>query len=84
MTTEQRSAMRDHFSDFDLDSTEFNDDYDEVLAELLEKCPVAHSKVGRGYYVVNRQEDVRRVAQDVHQCRRDVSESSGRYASCAS
>ncbi len=64
MTTEQRDAMRDHFSDFDLDSPEFNDDYDDVLTELLEKCPVAHSKVGRGYYVVNRQEDVRRVAQD--------------------
>lgn len=64
MTTLHGSGGRDHFNDFDLDSPEFNSDYDIVLTELLDRCPVAQSKVGRGYYVVNRQEDVRRVAQD--------------------
>lgn len=55
---------RDHFREFDLDSPEFNEHYDEVNQALLEKCPVAHSEVGIGYYVVSRQADVRRVAQD--------------------
>jgi cytochrome P450 len=54
---------RDHFNDFDMDSPEFNEEYEQVLEELP-KCPVAHSKVGRGYHVVNRQEDVRTIAQD--------------------
>jgi cytochrome P450 len=55
---------RDHFRDFDLDSAEYNEHYDEVNQALLEGCPVARSEVGIGYYVVSRQADVRRVAQD--------------------
>jgi cytochrome P450 len=61
---EDISSTRDHFTDFDMDSPEFNEQYDQVLDDMLERCPVAHSTVGRGYYVVNRQADVRRVAQD--------------------
>jgi cytochrome P450 len=61
---EDISSTRDHFADFDMDSPEFNEQYDQVLDDMLERCPVAHSTVGRGYYVVNRQADVRRVAQD--------------------
>ncbi|HVE25394.1 MAG TPA: cytochrome P450 [Sporichthya sp.] len=55
---------RDHFSDFDLDSPEFNENYDEVLDTLLEKCPVAHSKAFGGYWFVSRAEDFRRCASD--------------------
>ena len=55
---------RDHFNDFDLDSPEFRDHYDDVLDELLDKCPVAHSNAFGGYWMVSRAEDVRRCAQD--------------------
>jgi cytochrome P450 len=55
---------RDHFNDFDLDSPEFRDHYDEVLDELLDKCPVAHSKESGGYWIVSRADDVRRCALD--------------------
>jgi cytochrome P450 len=55
---------RDHFTDFDLDSPEFTEDYEQVLGDLVAKCPVAHSKVAGGYYVVSRYDDVRQCAQD--------------------
>ena len=55
---------RDHFNDFDLDSPEFRDHYGEVLDELLDKCPVAHSKESGGYWIVSRADDVRRCALD--------------------
>jgi cytochrome P450 len=53
---------RDHFHDFDLDSPEFRDHYDEVLGELVEKCPVARSEAFGGYWVVSRADDLRRCA----------------------
>ena len=62
--TEARPTGRDHFNDFDLDSKEFADDYEEVLSSLVSKCPVAHSDVAGGYWVVSRYEDVRACAQD--------------------
>jgi cytochrome P450 len=55
---------RDHFTDFDLDSPEFRDHYEEVLDALLDGCPVARSKAFGGYWMVSRAEDVRRCAQD--------------------
>lgn len=55
---------RDHFTDFDLDSPEFRDNYEEVLDALLEGCPVARSNAFGGYWMVSRAEDVRRCAQD--------------------
>jgi cytochrome P450 len=55
---------RDHFNDFDLDSPEFRDHYDEVLDELVDKCPVAHSNAFGGYWFVSRADDVRRCALD--------------------
>jgi len=55
---------RDHFQDFDSDSPEFNEHYDEVLDALLEQCPVAHGKALGGYWVVSRAEDFKRCAQD--------------------
>lgn len=64
MTTTQPAGKRDHFNDFDLDSPEFTDEYEQVLGDLVEKCPVAHSKVAGGYWVVSRYDDVRACAQD--------------------
>lgn len=65
MTTESDAPkVRDHFTDFDLDSKEFTDDYEEVLGSLVAECPVAHSNVAGGYWVVSRYEDVRACAQD--------------------
>ncbi len=58
------TGTRDHFTDFDLDSKEFTDDYEEVLGALVGECPVAHSSVAGGYYVVSRYDDVRACAQD--------------------
>jgi cytochrome P450 len=55
---------RDHFRDFDLDSPEFTEHYDEVLDALLERCPVARSETSGGYWVVARAEDFKRCAVD--------------------
>lgn len=55
---------RDLVTDFDLDDPAFNDNFDETIDYLVRKCPVVHSQVGRGYYLINTQDDVRRAAQD--------------------
>ncbi|MCX2931821.1 cytochrome P450 [Mycobacterium sp. CVI_P3] len=55
---------RDHHNDFDMDSPEFNDNYYDVLNDLVTSCPVAHSKVGKGYHTITGYEDVRRSAED--------------------
>lgn len=62
--TQGRSTGRDHFNDFDLDSPEFAEHYEDVLESLVAKCPVAHSNVAGGYWVVSRYDDVRNCAQD--------------------
>ena len=55
---------RDIFDDFDYNDPMFNAKFNETLEAHLEHCPVAHSKVGTGYWWVSRNEDVRRVGQD--------------------
>jgi cytochrome P450 len=55
---------RDLVNDFDLDDPAFNNNFDETIDYLVRKCPVVHSQVGRGYYLINTQDDVRRAAQD--------------------
>jgi cytochrome P450 len=55
---------RDHFTDFDIDSPELNEEYEQVLDSLVQECPVARSRVGSGYWVVSKYDDVRSVAQD--------------------
>ena len=55
---------RDLINDFDLDAPVFNDRFDETLNFMVRKCPVVHSTVGRGYYMINTQDDVRAAAQD--------------------
>jgi cytochrome P450 len=62
--TGKTAQGRDHFTDFDLDSPEFTENYEQVLGDLVARCPVAHSNVAGGYYVVSRYDDVRRCAQD--------------------
>lgn len=62
--TTETTGSRDHFTDFDLDSPEFTENYEQVLTDLVEKCPVAHSNVAGGYWVVSRYADVRACAQD--------------------
>lgn len=64
MSTPGVIGGRDHFQDFDLDSPEFRDHYEEVLDQLLDKCPVAHSNAFGGYWMVTRAADVRRCALD--------------------
>jgi cytochrome P450 len=55
---------RDMFNDFDINDHEFNDRFYDVLDSFIGECPVAKSKVGDGYYVLNRFRDVKRAAQD--------------------
>lgn len=55
---------RDMFNDFDIDDPRFNDNFFEILDEMVAKCPVVRSNVGAGYWMVTRQQDVRRVGQD--------------------
>ena len=55
---------RDMFEDFDIEDPEFNEKFYDVLDEFVSRCPVAHSKVGSGYHLINRYEDVKRAGQD--------------------
>jgi len=55
---------RDIARDFDLDDPRFNDQFDETLNFMVRKCPVVRSQIGTGYYLVNTQDEVRRLAQD--------------------
>ena len=55
---------RDIFNDFDIDDPVFNDHFFDILDALVAGCPVARSNVGDGYWMVNRQADVRKVGQD--------------------
>jgi len=59
-----RKYGRDIYNDFDLDDPVFNDKHFEILDDLVEKCPVAHSKVGKGYYLVSQNKLVREVGQN--------------------
>jgi cytochrome P450 len=62
--TDGAASGRNHFTDFDLDSREFVEDYEQVLGDLVERCPVARSSVAGGYWVVSRYDDVRSCAQN--------------------
>jgi cytochrome P450 len=55
---------RDIYNDFDLDDPVFNDKHVEIVDDLVEKCPIAHSKVGKGYYLVAQNKLVREVGQN--------------------
>lgn len=55
---------RDFFRDFDIDDPQLNEHFHEVIDLMVEKCPVAHSKVGTGYFVFSKDESIRRIGQD--------------------
>jgi cytochrome P450 len=55
---------RDMFKDFDIDDPKFNEHFFEILDDMVARCPVVRSNVGEGYWMVTRQEDVRKVGQD--------------------
>ena len=55
---------RDYHGDFDHEDPEFNQRFDDVLDDLVARCPMSRSNKGHGYWVVNRHEDVRRCGQD--------------------
>jgi cytochrome P450 len=56
--------QRDFRHDYDLGDPELNERWDDLLAAMHAGCPVARSKVGEGYWVVNRYEDVTRCARE--------------------
>jgi cytochrome P450 len=55
---------RDILRDFDLDDPGFNENFHEVIDFMVEKCPVVHSTVGKGYHVFNSEAAVRKAGQD--------------------
>lgn len=55
---------RDMFNDFDIDDPRFNEHFFDILDDMVEHCPVVRSNVGKGYWMVTRQADVRKVGQD--------------------
>lgn len=55
---------RDMHTDFDIEDVSLSENFEEVLDDLVARCPVARSTVGDGYHVINRHADVRRVGQD--------------------
>jgi cytochrome P450 len=55
---------RDIFNDFDYKDPKFGDHITEVMDLHVNHCPVAHSKVGKGYWWVSRNADIRRLGQD--------------------
>ena len=55
---------RNHFTDFDLDSTEFSENFEAVASAVHQGCPVARSEAQGGYWVVSGFDDLRAVGQD--------------------
>lgn len=55
---------RDIFMDFDLDDPSLSSNFEEVMHELVARCPVSKSQKGSGYAVINRYKDVRACALD--------------------
>lgn len=55
---------RDIYRDFDIDDPTLNEHFHESIDFMVQKCPVAHSKVGTGYTVFSKEETVRRIGQD--------------------
>ena len=64
MTVSGEIGGRNHFTDFDLDSTEFSENFEEVVSAVHHGCPVARSEAQGGYWVVSGFDDVRAIGQD--------------------
>ncbi|MEN3975138.1 cytochrome P450 [Emcibacter sp. SYSU 3D8] len=52
------------YTDFHIEDPLFDEHFEETLDDLLDGCPVARSRDGSGYFVINRYEDVYRCARD--------------------
>lgn len=63
MTNTDNDTVGQVLESFDLDSTAFTENYDQVLEGMVTRCPIVHSEVAGGYWVVSRYEDVRECAQ---------------------
>lgn len=63
-TPARPTTGRDMHTDFDIEDVSLAENFEEVLDDLVARCPVAHSTVGKGYHVINKHADVRRVGQD--------------------
>jgi len=59
-----RNSFERFAQTFDIEDPAFAEQFEDVLEHLVTKCPVAHSKVGPGYHIFNRYQDVRRCAAD--------------------
>lgn len=64
MTTSPPSTARDMYADFDIEDPSLSERFEEVMGDLVAHCPVAHSKIGDGYAVINKYEDVRSCAMN--------------------
>ncbi|MEU7811805.1 cytochrome P450 [Pseudonocardia sp. NPDC049154] len=64
MTETAHTTRRDMHNDFDIEDVSLAENFEEVLDDLVARCPVSHSTVGKGYHVINRHADVRRAGQD--------------------
>lgn len=62
--TDTRPWSRDFHRDFDIESPELNEHYEEVVDDLVRNCPVAHSDTYGGYVLVSDYESVRAYAHD--------------------
>lgn len=60
---EKKDFARLH-DEFNIEDDLFVTDFENSMEHLVDKCPVARSRVGPGYHVFNRYRDVRRIGQD--------------------
>ncbi|MFT4564077.1 MAG: cytochrome P450 [Gammaproteobacteria bacterium] len=59
-----KTYARDYTNDYDLDDPELSDNWDDIVADLHARCPIARSEAGEGYWVLNGHDDVSRCAKD--------------------
>lgn len=64
MTVSGEIGGRNHFTDFDLDSKEFSENFEAVASAVHQGCPVARSEAQGGYWVVTGFDDLRAVGSD--------------------
>jgi cytochrome P450 len=62
--TEKQVFERDYATDLDVTDPEFAARWEDVVADLHSRCPVAHSTVGEGYWAINGYDDLREAAGD--------------------
>lgn len=58
------AEKRNYEVDYDMNSPQLAEEWDEVIADLHQRCPMARSEVGEGYWVALKQEDIKAATQD--------------------